>query len=136
MKNKNMFVIIHYSEIGLKGDNRSFFEYKLMDNIKKALEKISGSKVKRMSGMVLVEFKNKKDSAKVRKHLEKVFGIATFSFVEEVKPDLEELKKKSLELLKKEKFETFAVRAQRTNKNFPFKSIEIEREVGGYIYEN
>ena len=33
------YVIIHYAEIALKGGNRSFFEGKLVENIKKALEK-------------------------------------------------------------------------------------------------
>ncbi len=131
-----MFAAIHYNEIGLKGGNRSFFEKKLVENIQKALGKIPGSKVKRMSGMILFEFKNKKDKAKVQDKLGKVFGISNFSFAEEVKQDLESFKKKAMELLKKEKFNTFAVRTQRTNKNFPLKSMKIEREVGDYILQN
>lgn len=33
-----MLVICHYGEIALKGDNRKFFEEKLVENIKKTLQ--------------------------------------------------------------------------------------------------
>ena len=35
----NKLYLIRYGEIGLKGENRSLFEDKLMSNIKKSIEK-------------------------------------------------------------------------------------------------
>ncbi|HFC76660.1 MAG TPA: tRNA 4-thiouridine(8) synthase ThiI, partial [Candidatus Moranbacteria bacterium] len=80
----------------------------------------------------------------VRQELKEIFGIANFSFTKEVLQDIEVLKKECWKMVKdnflaekKPAFnkKTFRVTTQRSNKNFPMTSEEINREVGGYIFE-
>ncbi|MDD5043435.1 MAG: tRNA 4-thiouridine(8) synthase ThiI [Patescibacteria group bacterium] len=127
-------ILIHYSEIGLKGGNRDFFEKKLICNIQMALGDFD-VRIKNIFGRLLLTGEWQ-DETEVSEKLSRVFGIAYFSFAYLVRSDLESIKKESLRLLKNRDFKTFAVRARRGTKNFPLKSLEIEREVGGYIFES
>jgi len=117
-------IVIHYSEIGTKGDNRSYFENQLVNNIKK---NIKGEVYKRY-GRIIVDTKEKKD-------LSLIPGIAHYSYAEKAKLDLDDIKKKSLALMKKEKFDNFRVESSRSNKKFKLTSPELNGELGGYISE-
>lgn len=125
-----MFILIHYSEIGLKGDNRDFFENKLIENIKISVN----CKVNRMQGRILIETSDKKAMEK----LKYIFGIHSFSHC--IITDLNEsnINKIALSLLKKSKKKSdkksFRVTVQRQNKAFPKTSMDLARDVGAYIW--
>lgn len=134
------FVLCHYGEIALKGNNRNFFEAHLIENIKKQLEAFCPSSfeyVKRMSGGILIKLNQNgiTNEEKIKDALMHSFGISNFSFAASVSQDIETLKTFCWDLMKDEKFDTFRVTTQRSNKNFPMTSEEINREVGGYIFE-
>ncbi|HIJ97614.1 TPA: hypothetical protein H1009_00840 [archaeon] len=84
-------LLARYSEIGLKGKNRGFFEKKLIENIK---NKIGNVKIERDSGSILLHANNVEP-------LKEVFGIGWFAKVNECKLDLEEIKQSALQMLKK-----------------------------------
>ncbi|KKP97917.1 MAG: putative tRNA sulfurtransferase [Candidatus Moranbacteria bacterium GW2011_GWE1_36_7] len=137
---KNEFVLCHYSEIALKGGNRNFFERQLIENIKTQLEAFCPSSfeyVKKMSGGILIKLNENgiENHALVHDALMHTPGIANFSFATNVEQNIETLKNFCWDLIKNQEFETFRVTTQRSNKNFPMTSEEINREVGGYIYE-
>lgn len=137
---KSEYVLIHYGEIALKGGNRNFFEAQLIKNIQTQLEAFCPSSfeyVKRMSGGILVKLNEKgiENEEKIKDALMHTFGIANFSFATSVPQDIGTLKKFCWETMKEEIFETFRVTTQRSNKHFPMTSEEINREVGGYIYD-
>ncbi len=125
-----MKAICHYSEIGLKGKNRSFFEEKLVSNIKKILPSDSYKKVKRISGRIIIDLKEDK---KPKEELKKIFGIAYFTFAEEVDSDIEKIKEKAADLVKNKEVNSFRVTTKRGDKSFPFNSPEISRQVGAEI---
>ncbi|MEK7104114.1 MAG: tRNA uracil 4-sulfurtransferase ThiI [Patescibacteria group bacterium] len=158
-----MLVIIHYGEIALKGDNRKFFEEKLVDNIKKAL--ITGlpcpvgspagdpfrvfDYVQRISGRILVELKQEgKEGVKLlppeRKEfnsfrekatfvLQRVFGITYFAFATQCDLDIEVIKARAAEMLKDENFNSFKVETKRGNKSFVLTSQQVNEQVGETI---
>jgi len=133
-------IICHYAEIGIKGGNRNYFERILAKNIKEKLDKECPRgfrSVKRISGRILIKFTNKKDIKNSRDTysmlLTTIFGIANFSFAVESKQDIKILKKDCWSLIKDKKFKTFRVTAQRSQKDFPMTSEEINKEVGAYI---
>lgn len=130
-----MFVICHYSEIGLKGKNRKFFEEKLVENIKKALPKGSFRNVRRISGRLLVEGAKLLPGglSSFRDCLKNVFGIANFAFAQSCQQDIESIETKAAEILKKKEFHTFRVVAQRSEKTFPLTSQQLNERVGAYI---
>ena len=134
------FVLIHYGEIALKGGNRNFFESQLIENIKKQLNAFSPSSfeyVKKMSGGILIKLNDKgiQNVGAIKDALLHTFGIANFSFATSVEQNMETLKTFCWNLMKEKEFETFRVTTQRSNKNFPLTSEEINREIGGYIFE-
>lgn len=129
------YVICHYSEIGLKGKNRKFFEEKLIENIKKALPENSWRKIRRISGRILIELKKEgeKKEKEIKEALKNVFGIAYFVFAESCQQNIQAIKKKALWLLKDRKFKTFKVETQRSKKDFPLTSQEVSEQVGAYL---
>lgn len=134
-------ILIHYGEIALKGKNRNFFEAHLIQNIKDQINVFSPKSfeyVKKMSGGILVKLNEKgiASSDLVEDALQHTFGIVNFSFAVSVAQDMDVLKNICLEMISKENFASFRVRVQRSNKNFPLTSEEMNREIGGFIYEN
>ncbi len=97
-------VICHYSEIGLKGKNRKFFEEQLIRNIKEKLNSSSFSFVKRISGRIIIELTKKGEENKelVKKDLGLIFGISNFSFSQKVPQDIEGIQENVLKIAKKE----------------------------------
>ena len=100
-------LIIHYSEIGLKGGNREYFENKLIENIRTLLITVVDNCFicKKIFGRLLVDFKKdltKVEIQSIKKRLGDIFGIANFSFVKAVEADIDLIEKEILKDLKKE----------------------------------
>jgi len=153
-----MYIIIHYNEIALKKGNRDYFEKKLIKNIKERFDKDFPEKlerIKRFPGRFLLKLKkenlNKENGAEnsnkksmkedlkknddVRKVLKNIFGIHNFSFAKEIDQNIESFKIGAWEAMKNDKFKTFRITTQRSNKDFSMTSEEINREVGDYIFK-
>ncbi len=133
MKQCNNVILIHYSEIALKGKNRKFFENKLIQNIKAHLKIVGNFNILKLHDRILVNIDSNIQITSYLNALNKVFGIANFALTYPTKLDLKEIREQALELAKKEKFQTFAIRAERSNKKFKYKSPEIEKQLGAYI---
>ncbi len=124
-------VILRYSEIGLKGNNRIVFEKKLIDNIRDCLKKnkVKYKKIERLRGRIIIFTEQKLDCLKY------VFGISSFSSALVVEPEIKEIEKAIESIIKDRKFKTFRVSAQRLNKDFSLTSPEIERTIGSFVCE-
>lgn len=128
-------IILRYSELGLKGNNRSFFEKRLAKNIKRSL-KVSGlskAKVRRTRGRILVD-----SEENALPLLRGVFGITSLSDAQVVPPTLEYMKQAALEYAKARvaSFNTFRITCQRINPKFPISSIELEKELGAAVVDS
>ena len=131
-------IICHYSEIGLKGKNRIFFERKLKENIKHALNASipdSFVTIQRLRGRFLIKLTQygQASTSQIKEILINIFGLAYFAFAYESEPDLDIIKLDSLDLLKRLEFSTFRVTARRIDSNFPYTSQELNEEVGAEI---
>ena len=124
-------IIIHYNEIATKGKNRSFFENKLISNIIFRIDK--KHKVFKKYGLVYISLENNYKLEEIKSILTKIPGIAYFSFVKKAKLDLEDIKKTSVSFLKEISFKTFKCESKRSNKNFLYKSPEINKILGEEI---
>ncbi len=122
-------IVIHYSEIGTKGKNRAFFENRLVKNINKAIEK----EAYRRYGRIICELDKKEGLEKIKQILERLPGIANFSFAVKTTLDLKSIKADSIKLLKEEKFKTFKVDTKRSNKKFKLTSQQLNCELGDHI---
>lgn len=130
-----MYVICHYSEIGLKGKNRRFFEQKLVENIKQAIQGLGFKEVRRISGRILIELESEPNLEKINQALTKVMGLAYFCFAYSCDQKPEAIQKKAVEILDQHDFKTFRITTQRSNKKFPLNSQEINEQVGAAVVE-
>jgi thiamine biosynthesis protein ThiI len=117
------YILVHYSEIALKGKNREFFERKLMNNIKEALN----CKVFRAYGRVFA--KSNIEEKKTRERLSLLPGIANFSFCYKVGNDIKKIKEVALEIAKKSKEKSFKVETKKSVK-FEYGSQKVNEIVG------
>ncbi len=113
-------IVVHYSEIALKGKNRPIFEKKLVENIKKA---IGSDNVKRITGRILIY----EDDERIINSLKKVFGIAWFGKAYKLERDENVLKKFLEEKLKNVK--TIRINVKRHDKNYPKTSWDLNLEL-------
>lgn len=126
--------VIHCHELTLKGRNRGAFEDALILDIKNKLKDIKGLKLEKRYGRIILKgesvdfFKNE-----IKEALLRTFGIANFYFADIAILELEDIKNKALEAVSGAKGDTFKIDATRSNKKFALNSMEINKEVGGFI---
>ena len=134
--NRHLF-IVRFGETALKGKNKSYFEKKLVDRVKKILRKFSGVDVYREEGLVFVSANSENSQEELVGEISKVFGISSISPAVETNPNMEDIYETAvnfmMNLIEKESVRTFKVEAKRADKNFPVKSPEIARLVGGEV---
>ncbi|MDA3854921.1 MAG: tRNA 4-thiouridine(8) synthase ThiI [Candidatus Woesearchaeota archaeon] len=126
-------VLVKSSEIALKGRNRYVFENKLIENIKKSAKKnnVIVSKITLERFRLIIDFDSSKE--KIKNTLNKVFGISNYSFIYKVEKDIDEILKKSKEMMLEIKelgHKQISFNTTRGDKNFKFKSPEINSKMG------
>lgn len=126
------YIICHYSEIGLKRGNRSFFEKCLIDDIKKKIPSELFLSVSRISGRILVKLTDDayKSKEKLKDDLLSVFGISSFLFCTRSDQEINSISDTTINLLKKERFKTFKIETKRSEKSFSINSQEVNAQVG------
>ncbi len=129
-------IVVHYDEIGLKGENRSLFEKQLMANLFSALKKhFFYLKVKRSWGRIFIEGEwNIKEKENIRKKLTLLPGISHFGFVKRVEKSKEALLSTASFLIEEIGNFSFRISAKRVNKDFPLNSREIEITLGTELF--
>lgn len=128
-------ILVHYSEIGTKGENRPFFEKRLIENIQNALSSLDNIEVKRFYGHIIINLSNSDDMDNAVTKLCKVPGIANISPCLVSPLDISSIKEKLMIMYGTidKNAGTFRITARRSNKNFPLTSQEISRELGSCI---
>ena len=122
-------IMIKYGELTTKKDNRKEFIKILMQNIERLIDD-KLEIIKDNSRMFI-----KCEEEKVAEKLKKIFGIHGISIVHKVNNNYEEVLKKSLEIMDKNK-KTFKVITKRSDKDFNIKSMDYSRHIGGLILKN
>jgi|YelNatPaOPRAMG01_1025707.scaffolds.fasta_scaffold42262_3 thiamine biosynthesis protein ThiI len=128
--------VIHYSEIGLKGRNRPFFEKMLAENVRRLLSGIVDSKVRRIQGRLVLPL-NGADPQRVEEGLMKVFGISWFTFATIAEPNVESIGRTVVEEASQvvKPGEPIKVEVKRADKSFPATSLELSRILGRMLVE-
>ena len=132
-------IIGRYNELGLKSKKvRARMEYSLLDHINKVCKREGLDLISsyRRFGRLIFHFQNEQipKALEVFKH---IIGLHSFSPGFSVEPNFEIIQDSVLKLASFyiENKDTFAVRASRI-KPYPKTSIEIEREIGGAIFDD
>ncbi len=132
--------IVHYHELALKGRNRDFFEQRLVRNIRLALNDLKIKRVESLQGRIRVTIPDQVSPELVVERLRRTCGISNFLLTESVPldlhaPDLTVLKQVAARQLAEQTFSSFRVTAKRADKRLPLTSMEVERDVGGYLFD-
>ncbi|NOT26114.1 MAG: tRNA 4-thiouridine(8) synthase ThiI [Acidobacteria bacterium] len=128
-------IVVHYQEIGLKGKNRSWFTAKLVRNLRQATSDLDVQSVRSLMGRIEITLGPSATREQVGERVQRVFGIANFSYAGRTPLDLDVLTAAILRDLDGRTCESFRVSARRADKRFPLTSPQIEREIGGRIQE-
>jgi thiamine biosynthesis protein ThiI len=131
--NYKRYILIHYSEIGLKKGNRRFFERQLKLNILQTLADLTGYSLLIDFGRFLLILEPDAPVTTIMERLKNVIGIAHFSMAYQGDPDLNILGDQILAHLKNVAFQTFCIDTRRADKEFPFTSLEVNQIVGEKI---
>lgn len=124
-----LILVKYASEIFLKGLNRNKFEKKLRDNIAIKLEGLNFEIISDQNRYFIKV--DEIDEATVR--IKRVFGVAEVCIVTKVDRDMAAIKEEALKKVRESGCKTFKIITNRANKLFPQNSMEISREVGGYV---
>jgi thiamine biosynthesis protein ThiI len=127
-------IILREGELVLKGKNRRTFEYALIDSIRRVLTDIKGLKIERSYGRVYIRNANE-NTYEIMDRMKNIPGIYNMSPILKCDKTMDNIKEKALELLKKTigNKTTFKVEGKRSDKGYELTSMEIARQVGGYI---
>lgn len=129
-------IVVHYHELWLKGRNRRFFLGKLFAALRLGLHGLPVQRIEQPGDRFLVRLADGAPLDEVVRRIERVFGIAYYAVARPVERGLDALCRAAWEEIEPLKFETFAVRAHRSDKTFPHGSMEIESAVGRYLLES
>ncbi|MDD6484089.1 MAG: tRNA 4-thiouridine(8) synthase ThiI [Clostridiales bacterium] len=128
-------LLAKYGEIILKGGNRPRFESMLMNNIANSIKKVADVKARLMQATIYVDVLEEEKTDLVMERLAKVFGIVSVTRAAVCEKDIEDIKRVAKEYLAPdlEAASSFKVEAKRSDKLFPMNSMEISKEVGGFL---
>ena len=127
-------ILIKYGELTTKKGNRNFFVNTLYNNIKNKLKKFD-VKISKDNARMYIEFRDE-ELEKIKKIIDNIFGIHMYHIAYIVDTNIDSIKNKLLEVMKKSSFSTFKIESKRSDKSFPYKSVELNPLLGTFILKN
>lgn len=128
-------IIVHHHEITLKGNNRRYFEQKLLQNMQLVLSRFPGIVVSGGYGRNMIHIPETVSQSDVVAELKLVFGLANICPGFEVEQNMDLFKQATEALLRDRSFVTMRVDTRRSDKQFEFNSAEVNIEVGAFIVQ-
>lgn len=126
-------IFIRYSELYLKGKNKKQFINILSRNINFKLKDLEYVLERKHDKMIIKNFK--KDVGIFIKKLKEVIGISWFCVAKRIETEKEAIKKSVLQIVERNKFNTFRVSAKNNSEIFS-NSMDLTHFVAGVILEN
>jgi len=130
-------ILFHFGELSLKGKNRSTFERKMAQNIKRVLKSVLKPQgFYREHGRMTADVDEVTDE--LLDLLALLPGIRNFSLVHECEPELATIQAAAKAAVLQDfgddvAGKAFRVSSRRSNKSFPITSPELNFEVGGFL---
>jgi thiamine biosynthesis protein ThiI len=128
-------VLVHYSEVALKGKNRSWFVGRLVRHIHTALAGLHVKEVRTMIGRIEIVLGQDEALPEILDRLSRVFGIANYAVASRIPLDFEGMADAIVSRLPpKEAAESFRVLVRRADTKFPVPSPELARDLGSRVW--
>ena len=126
-------ILIHYHEISLKGKNRSWFERRLIRNIKRQLTGLPLRKLHLTAARIFCFGIDQYHWDEYAQRLKKIMGIKHATLVDQLESKIELMQKSASNQLQGVEFDTFRISTKRQYKEFPLSSQQVNEEVGKHI---
>jgi thiamine biosynthesis protein ThiI len=133
MQTNQLSVTLRLHEVALKGKNRPFFIRRLIANVRRALKGLGVTHVFSEGPMLGVSLKPQSDWEMVRERLCRVFGVVKFARVFRVPCSMEAIENVIEGELPRLHPQSFRITANRSNKQFPLTSVDINRRLGTFV---
>lgn len=128
-------VLLHYSEIALKGKNRSWFVGRLVRNIHGALAGLHIKEVRTPYGRIEIVLGQDDAMPEVLDRLTRVFGVANYSASTRIPLDFEGMAEAIVSRLPpKESVKSFRVFVRRADQMFATPSPDLARDLGSRVW--
>ena len=131
-------LLCKYGEIVLKGANKKYFEDMLCRELKKRAKGYGEFDIYRSQSTIYIEPKDEfADVDGMYEAAAKVFGLVAISRAAVCEKNMEAIEKLAKEYIPQflKGKRTFKVEAKRSDKSFALDSMDLAREVGGYVLE-
>lgn len=136
-------ILVHYNEIALKGNNRRWFEDILIKNIRVALaqEQLQCTVSAEYGRLVLfggdIAQHNEQGNRELTivTLLKQIPGIGAILVGVKVNATMQEIEEATLTVVQQQEFTTFAIDTHRTDKRFPYTSMEMNKRLGALVVE-
>ena len=126
-------ILIHYSEIALKKNNRKFFEKIFINNIQSHLSGLKYSSIKLYEARVFINDVNINHWDKFKKRLFNVMGLKNFILMIKTTSDINAINEAALHLVENKQFNSFRITSKRNYKKLDINSQDANIKVGEFI---
>ena len=121
-------VLVHYSELALKGKNRPWFIHRLVRNLHAALAGLHVKEIRTPIGRIEIVLGSPETMPEIRERLARVFGVANYAAAMHVPRDVDGMAAAIVERLPpREAATSFRVHVRRADPKFTTPSPELAR---------
>lgn len=128
-------ILVRFGELTTKGKNRKQFIRKLLKNTKEILHDYSALEYELTYDRLYI-YLNEENAEEVTDKLKTIFGIHNFSLCYKVEYDLEKAKEVVTYIIDHDEGHTFKIDTKRHDKSYPKTSIEMNKEIAGYVFHH
>jgi thiamine biosynthesis protein ThiI len=128
-------LLVHYSEVALKGKNRSWFINRLVRNLHMALAGLHVKEIRTLVGRIEIVLSRDEMAGEARARLSRVFGVANFAPAIPIPRDFEGMAEAIVaQLPPKDAARSFRVFVRRADQKFPVPSPDLARDLGSKVW--
>ena len=129
-------ILVRFGDLTLKGKNQKEFLHRLYGLMAEKMADFPVT-IENTYDRIYIHL-NDVGVEEVVKRLDYVSGISSYSLVVQCDNNIQTIKKTALELMKEiaVKDTTFKVETKRANKNYPLHSMEVTKQVAGFVLAN
>ena len=132
----NQCILVHYHEIGLKGDNRTWFEDKLLHNIRIQLNDLPYQKIKIAAARIFIIGIDPEYYDKYNDCLKNVMGIKHAFIMSIIDLNNDAIGEAVQIQIQDLAFESFRISTKRQDKNFDFTSQQVNQIIGSKVVQS
>jgi thiamine biosynthesis protein ThiI len=129
-------ILVHYSELALKGKNRPWFIHRLVRNLHTALAGLHVKEVRTPVGRIEIVLGQESAMPEIRDRLSRVFGVANYAAAMHVPRDFDGMAEAIVATLPpRDSVRSFRVHVRRVDPKFTTPSPALARELGSKVWQ-